>query len=136
MSRTYAYGIRELLTDARVVAIHGGRRANEFAETFNLAVEPTLAGLVGRDDVDVVFLGSPTQTHRDQTILVVTLGLLAALTVEGWPVQPGDLGENLTISGIRESELRPGVRLHLGEASLAITKPCDPCFTDLAESNF
>jgi MOSC domain-containing protein YiiM len=64
---------------------------------------------------------------RDQAVLVVTQDLLSALTAEGWPVQPGDLGENLTISGLREADLGPGVRLQVGEVSLAITKRCDPC---------
>ena len=68
MSRTYAFGIRELLTDATVVAIHGGRQVDAFAREFGLAVEPTLEALLARDDIDVVFLGTPTQTHRDQTL--------------------------------------------------------------------
>lgn len=64
---------------------------------------------------------------RDQALLVVTQDLLAALASAGWPVHPGDLGENVTVSGIREAELRPGVRLQMGEVTVAITKPCDPC---------
>lgn len=64
---------------------------------------------------------------RDQALLVVTQDLLAALNAEGWPVRPGDLGENLTVSGIREEELRPGAGLQVGEVSITITKPCDPC---------
>jgi len=64
---------------------------------------------------------------RDQALLVVTQELLTALAADGWPVHPGDLGENVTVSGIREDDLRPGVRLQMGEVTVAITKPCDPC---------
>ncbi len=64
---------------------------------------------------------------RDQALLVVTQELLTALAAEGWPVHPGDLGENVTVSGIREDDLRPGVRLQMGEVTVAITKPCVPC---------
>ena len=35
---------------------------------------------------------------RDQALLVVTQDLLAALAAAGWPVHPGDLGENVTVS--------------------------------------
>ena len=64
---------------------------------------------------------------RDQALLVVTLDLLSTLAAEGWPVRPGDLGENLTLSGVAEDAVGPGVQLQVGEATLAITKPCDPC---------
>ena len=66
--------------------------------------------------------GSP-----DQAILLVTDEVLAQLNAEGWPVQPGDLGENITLGGVPESALRPGVRLALGEVRLEVTHRCDPC---------
>ena len=74
MSRTYAHGIRELVPDARLVAIHGGRRAEEFGLDFGFDVEPSLERLLARDDVDVVFLGTPTQVHRDQAIAAARAG--------------------------------------------------------------
>jgi MOSC domain-containing protein YiiM len=64
---------------------------------------------------------------RDQALLLVTEDLLESLRDEGWPVQPGDLGENLTLTGIREADLGPGVQLRVGEVSVVITKPCEPC---------
>lgn len=64
---------------------------------------------------------------RDQALLVVTQDILDALRAEGYPVQPGDLGENLTLAGIREADLRPGVHLKVGEVSIVISKPCEPC---------
>jgi MOSC domain-containing protein YiiM len=63
----------------------------------------------------------------DQALLVVTLDLLSTLAAEGWPVRPGDLGENLTLAGVAEDTLGPGVQLRVGEVTLVITKPCDPC---------
>jgi predicted dehydrogenase len=74
MSLTYAYGISQLVPDAALVAIHGGRRAGEFGARFGMAVEPTLDALLSRDDVDMVFLGAPTQTHRDQAIAAARAG--------------------------------------------------------------
>lgn len=63
----------------------------------------------------------------DQAVLVVTEDLLAQLTSEGWPVQPGDLGENLTLRGVAESALSAGVVLEAGAVRVLLTKPCEPC---------
>lgn len=62
-----------------------------------------------------------------QAVLLVTTELLDKLRREGWPVEPGDLGENVTLSGIPESSLGPGIRLALGDVVLEITEACDPC---------
>lgn len=63
----------------------------------------------------------------DQAILVITLEVLDGLRREGWPVGPGDLGENLTLDGVPEALLRPGTLLKLGEVRLEISKRCEPC---------
>ncbi len=60
-------------------------------------------------------------------ILVLTREVIDALRTEGWPVEPGDLGENLTLAGISESTLKPGSKIRIGEALLEISEPCDPC---------
>jgi len=64
---------------------------------------------------------------RDQALLLMTQDLLDTLRLEGWPVERGDLGENLTLGGVPESSLAPGVRLRLGQVELQISKACDPC---------
>ena len=64
---------------------------------------------------------------RDQALLLMTQDLLDTLRSEGWPVEPGHLGENLTLGGVPESSLAPGVRLRLGQVELEISKACDPC---------
>jgi MOSC domain-containing protein YiiM len=64
---------------------------------------------------------------RDQALLLVTRELLDQLRAEGWPVAPGDLGENLTLDGIAEAALRPGVRLRSGAVVLEVSEACDPC---------
>ncbi len=63
----------------------------------------------------------------DQAILLLTDEVLRALNAEGWPVRPGDLGENLTLGGVPEAALRPGTQLGLGEVLLEVTHRCDPC---------
>jgi MOSC domain-containing protein YiiM len=63
----------------------------------------------------------------DQAVLLLTDEILAELRAEGWPVQPGELGENLTVADLPRGALRPGARLSLGEVVLEVSKPCDPC---------
>ncbi len=63
----------------------------------------------------------------DQALLLVTEDLLATLNAAGWPVAPGDLGENVTLRGIAESALRAGVRLEADAVRLEVTKACVPC---------
>ena len=63
----------------------------------------------------------------DQAVLLLEEETLAVLRAEGWPVNAGDLGENLTVAGLPLGALRPGARVRLGEVVLEISKACDPC---------
>jgi MOSC domain-containing protein YiiM len=63
----------------------------------------------------------------DQAIMILTEDVIQQLRRDGWPVQPGDFGENITLGGIGETDLRVGAQLQLGEVLLEISKPCDPC---------
>ncbi len=63
----------------------------------------------------------------DQAVLLIREETLAELRAEGWPVQRGDLGENLTIADLPTGALHPGVQVRLGEVVLEVSKACDPC---------
>lgn len=63
----------------------------------------------------------------DQAILLLTDDVVQQLRTEGWPVEHGDLGENLTLGGVPEATLVPGTRVQVGSVMLEVTKPCDPC---------
>jgi len=52
---------------------------------------------------------------------------LEALAEEGHPVQPGQLGENVTIAGLDWAVVRPGVRLRIGEVVAEVTGYAAPC---------
>jgi MOSC domain-containing protein YiiM len=67
------------------------------------------------------------QGNPDLAILVLTREVIDTLRTEGWPVEPGDLGENLTLAGVPESSLKPGSRIRIGEVLLEVSEPCDPC---------
>ena len=66
---------------------------------------------------------------QDQALLLLTEEVLHDLQSEGWPVQPGDLGENLTLAGVPERMLAPGVRLRIADVLLEVSLACDPCTT-------
>jgi MOSC domain-containing protein YiiM len=63
----------------------------------------------------------------DQAVLLLSEEILADLRAEGWPVQAGDLGENLLVAGLPPDALRIGTIVRLGEVVLEVSKPCDPC---------
>lgn len=63
----------------------------------------------------------------DQAIMLLTEEVIQQLRREGWPVQPGDFGENITLGGVAESDLGAGTQVEAGELLLEISKPCDPC---------
>jgi MOSC domain-containing protein YiiM len=63
----------------------------------------------------------------DQAVLLLGDEILAALRTEGWPVERGDLGENLTVAHLPPDALAPGARVRAGDVVLEISKACDPC---------
>jgi MOSC domain-containing protein YiiM len=63
----------------------------------------------------------------DHAVLLMPYEMLQTLNAEGWPVAPGDLGENLTTEGIDYAAMQPGTRVALGEVVLEITEACVPC---------
>jgi MOSC domain-containing protein YiiM len=60
-------------------------------------------------------------------VLIVPLETLQDLNREGWPVRPGDLGENVTSVGVAYDQFAPGDRFRIGEVLVEVTKPCTPC---------
>jgi MOSC domain-containing protein YiiM len=65
--------------------------------------------------------------EADSAVLLMPRETIEALDREGWPVRPGDLGENLTTEGVAYAAMGPGRRLQVGEIVLEVTRACDPC---------
>jgi MOSC domain-containing protein YiiM len=69
----------------------------------------------------------PTQPNLRQVHLIHA-ELFDELRTKGFVVKPGELGENITTSGIDLLELPAGTRLHLGESAVVeITGLRNPC---------
>ena len=71
-------------------------------------------------------LGDPTAPNLRQVHLLHG-ELLEELRGEGFDVQPGDLGENVTTTGLDLPSLPVGTTLRIGPALLALTGRRNPC---------
>ncbi len=60
-------------------------------------------------------------------VLIMPSETLQDLNREGWPVRPGDLGENITSLGVPYDDFAPGGRFRIGTVLVEVTKPCTPC---------
>ena len=63
----------------------------------------------------------------DMAIMLLSIDILDDLNKEGWPVKPGDLGENLTLKNIQYSDLKPNQKYKIGTVELQISIICAPC---------
>lgn len=70
-----------------------------------------------------------TRTHGgpERALCLYSLELIQGLQAEGHRVEPGSLGENLTLEGIDLAALAPGDRLRVGEVLIELTRHTTPC---------
>jgi len=81
------------------------------------------SGLDGDGHRDPQHHGGP-----DRAVCLFSLELIEALQAEGHPVEPGALGENLTVAGLDWARVQPDDFFRLGEEVLAqITRFTSPC---------
>jgi len=92
-----------------------------------LAVDEAILGplgLGGDDHDDKVNHGGP-----GQALCIYSVERLRVLQAEGHPVEPGSLGENVTLEGLDTATLNPGDRLSIGETEVELTDFATPCRT-------
>ena len=63
----------------------------------------------------------------DSAVLLIPIETVRDLNSEGWPVKPGDLGENITTAGLPYSSFAVGKKFALGDSVLEVSRACDPC---------
>ena len=74
-----------------------------------------------------------------QALCLWSAEVIDDLRGEGHPVHPGATGENITVSGIDWTTIRPGVRLQFGDVLAEISAFAEPCTKNarwFAERNF
>ncbi|OAI16442.1 sulfurase [Methylomonas lenta] len=86
-------------------------------------VEPS--GLQGDRQRNLKYHGGP-----DRALCLWSLEIIQALQKEGHPIQPGDAGENITLSGLPWNRISPGCQMGLGDGVLLlVTDYAPPCRT-------
>ncbi len=66
-------------------------------------------------------------SRLESALMLLPLEIITQLNDEGWPIQPGHLGENITTQGIPYNSFAPGKIYQVGLAEIQITEPCTPC---------
>ena len=84
--------------------------------------EVGVTGLHGDRQRDLRYHGGP-----DRAVCLYSADLIAALRGEGHSIEPGSIGENVTVAGLDWTAIVPGVRLRVGGADLEVTKYASPC---------
>ena len=111
------------------------------ASVIQISVKPETPGEVGlpKMPVDQVWVkkeGLEGDYNRarmkkgndpDKAVMIISTDILDQLNQEGWPVKPGDVGENLTITNIDYKKIAAGQKYLIGEAEIEISFICEPC---------
>jgi len=64
----------------------------------------------------------------DRAISIFDLESMEELVTEGFPLQPGSAGENITVQNLGVQQMDPGTVLEIGEVWLRLEKPRKPCY--------
>ena len=65
----------------------------------------------------------------ERAVCLFSLEMIDALAAEGHAIEPGTIGENVTVEGIDWNLVTPGARLQLGdEVVLEVTRYTSPCY--------
>jgi MOSC domain-containing protein YiiM len=95
-----------------------------------LPKKPVGSAMVTRAGVQGDFNVYRHETRKDDpnmALLVMPIEMIRELNSEGWPIKPGDLGENFTTSGIPYSDFAVGKIFAVGDARFQVSMACDPC---------
>ena len=74
MGLTYSEVVARHATDCRLVAITGGKRANQLAADYEVAAEVSVEALLARDDIHAVVLATPDLDRLNLTRMAAAAG--------------------------------------------------------------
>ena len=125
---------REVVTPGEQIGVRGRvheiHRKPEVAQEHGLPKPAVPEARLTREGVAGDFNRYRHEEKRDDpdmAVLIVPIETLRELNGEGWPVQSGDLGENLTTEGISNDAFVPGRKFRVGETVVEVSKECTPC---------
>ena len=90
---------------------------------------------IGKADITIMGINGDFNRYRkkkknndpNMALVILSTDIIKQLNLEGWPVKPGDLGENLTLTDINYSDLEPEQKYVIGSVRIKISFICDPC---------
>jgi MOSC domain-containing protein YiiM len=117
---------------ARTVQMHGRRVMTAYAkQPVQGAVEVRLMGLEGDEQADLSVHGGLTKAVYAYPVehypFWQTVRAQARVAMWDEPLPPGSMGENLTLSGLLESDVCIGDVLRFPACELAVSEPRQPC---------
>ena len=84
----------------------------------------TLSGIVGDFNR---FRSTKKKNDPEMGLMLLTSDIIHELNSEGWPIPPGDLGENITLTDMDYRSLAPRHKYEVGSIQIEISFICDPC---------
>jgi MOSC domain-containing protein YiiM len=79
-------------------------------------------GLEGDRQRDLRYHGGP-----GRAVCLYSLDLIRALQAEGHSIEPGSIGENLTVTDVDWARMVPGTQVEVGTVVLQLTDYAAPC---------
>jgi MOSC domain-containing protein YiiM len=118
---------------ARAVSIEGRTvMTGIFKQAVDGPVAVTTRGLEGDEQADLSVHGGLTKAvyayPAEHYPFWQTVRAQAGVAAWDQPLPPGALGENLTLSGLLESQVCIGDMLRFADCELVVTEPRTPCF--------
>jgi MOSC domain-containing protein YiiM len=89
------------------------------------SAEVDFKGVVGDEHQFRVHHGRPWQA-----LCIFSDEVLELFRSEGHPIERGSVGENITVSGLPWSDVRPGVELRIGTVLALVQAYAEPCATN------
>jgi MOSC domain-containing protein YiiM len=91
------------------------------------SVESTQVSKRGLEGDFNVYRHEKLADDPDSAVLIMPLETINQLNREGWPIKPGDIGENFTTTGLAYNGFSIGKEVAIGNVKLQISRACDPC---------
>ena len=111
----------------RVVGLYA---KGQEADGLRIPKLPVEQAHVSQEGVEGDYNRSRHERDRDnpnRALLIMPAETIQDLNNEGWPVRPGDMGENITTEGLLNTEFYVGGQLRIGEVLAELAENTAPC---------
>lgn len=89
---------------------------------------PLPTALVTEIGIDGDVHAHAKHNRPDRAISILDLEVMRDLVDEGFPLDPGTAGENLTVAGLGVQDLPSGTLLEIGDVVVRLESPRKPCY--------